>query len=74
MDKPDVCISTDPVPFDKDKKYSDLLKELDNLVNRLSMENCSNTPDFILASYLVQCLEAFDAAVNSRETYYGRKL
>lgn len=46
-------------------------KELEHLINRQSMENGSNTPDFILAEYLSACLEAFDTAVASREKWYG---
>lgn len=46
--------------------------ELERLLNRQSMENGSNTPDFILAEYLHACLDAFDAAVKHREQWYGR--
>lgn len=41
-------------------------------LNAVSAENMSNTPDFILASYLVSCLAAFDRAVVQRERWYGR--
>ena len=30
------------------------------LLNRYSMENGSNTPDFMLADYLIDCLRALD--------------
>ena len=46
---------------------------LETLLNVASRENGSNTPDFILAGYLMGCLEAFDAAVNWRETWSGRR-
>lgn len=46
-------------------------KELETLINQNSMENGSNTPDFILAEYLHDCLKAFDVAVNKREAFYG---
>jgi len=46
--------------------------ELTRLINRHSMENESNTPDFILANYLCECLEHFNAAVKERERWYGR--
>lgn len=48
-------------------------KELEQLINRHSKENASNTPDFILAEYVSGCLGAFNAAVDSRESWYGRK-
>lgn len=46
--------------------------ELEKLINRESMENGSNTPDFVLCIYLEGCLRVFDAAVMAREKYYGR--
>lgn len=52
---------------------SEFKRELEALINRHSMENGSNTPDFILAQYLLGCLEGFNAAVNAREAWYGRK-
>lgn len=42
-------------------------KALEELINEYSKENGSNTPDFILADYLIDCLDAFDNAVNRRE-------
>lgn len=43
-------------------------------INRCSAENGSNTPDFILAEYLTNCLAAFDAATARREKWYGYTL
>ena len=47
-------------------------QELEKVLNRYSQENGSNTPDFILANYLIHCLVAFDTAVNAREGWCGR--
>ena len=49
-------------------------KELEGLINRYSMEKGSDTPDFILAGYMANCLYAFDAAMTAREEWYGRKV
>ena len=46
-------------------------KELSSLINRYSMENGSNTPDYILARYLVKCLENYNDAVCTRNCWYG---
>lgn len=46
-------------------------EELQQLINRNSAENGSNTPDFILAQFLDDSLLAFDHAVNARENWYG---
>jgi hypothetical protein len=45
-------------------------EDLSTLINKYSLENGSNTPDFILAQYLRGCLEAFNTAVTSRSTWY----
>lgn len=47
-------------------------KELENLINRYSKENESNTPDFILAEYLIRCLNTWNTCTESREHWYGR--
>ena len=47
-------------------------KELEQLINRHSMENDSNTADWILAQYLDSCLTVFNTAVQHRESFYGR--
>ena len=47
-------------------------EELRSAINRVSKENGSDTPDWILARYLNACLDAFDGAVASRERWYGR--
>ncbi len=54
------------------KKRDDFKKELESVINRHSMENFSNTPDFILADYLMDCLDAFCKTANTRERWYGR--
>jgi len=50
-----------------------LEKELSALLNSVSAENGSNTPDFILAQYLISCLNNFNRAVLSREAWHCRK-
>lgn len=47
-----------------------LKKELTSLLNKHCSENGSDTPDFILAQYLLDSLSAYDAAVSAREKWY----
>ena len=47
-------------------------QELTTLLNQHSIENDSNTPDFILAQFLLGCLAVFNVAVQQRESFYGR--
>ena len=49
------------------RKFS-FREELKDLLNKHSRENESNTPDAVLADYLMECLSAFDKATN-RRTY-----
>ncbi len=52
----------------------ELKKELEDLINMECRENDSNTPDFILAEFMITCLEAFELANNKREVWYGVEL
>lgn len=47
-------------------------KELEQLINRYSQENGSDTPDFILAQYLLKCLENFNSTVRARKDWYKK--
>lgn len=47
-------------------------KELCSLINSQSIENGSDTPDFILAEYLFNCLLAFENSTNARNRWYGK--
>lgn len=51
-----------------------LRQDIETVINCHSAEGGSDTPDFILAEYLTDCLAAFDKAVNARESWYGRGL
>jgi hypothetical protein len=48
-------------------------QELTVLINRHSVENGSDTPDFILAAYIEGCLELFARAAKARDGWYGHK-
>ena len=50
---------------------SDLMQEITDALNRCSAENGSNTPDWILAQYLLGCLAAFNEATKGRDKWYG---
>ena len=55
------------------RESENLRDEMTALLNRHSCENVSGTPDFILADYLVGCLEVWDKSVAAREEWYGCK-
>lgn len=87
MKEPGDYLDWGPWPSDKPLRVEDLLgglprreeelsfiEELERLINRHSLENGSNTPDFILAEYLHACLSNFDAVVQRREEWFGRRM
>ncbi len=51
----------------------DFESELQNLINKYSQENGSDTPDFLLAKYLTGCLTVFNSVVTAREVWFGRR-
>ena len=53
---------------------TELERKLKELLNSESRENDSNTPDFILAEFMMNCLDAFELANNKREVWYGVEL
>ena len=49
------------VDFKKMAGHSKLRKEIEQAINKYSLENGSDTPDFILAEYLTDCLRMFES-------------
>lgn len=56
-----------------DKEWN-FRRELASLINKYSKENESNTPDYILADYLANCLTAFATCSRHREAWFGKEL
>lgn len=44
-------------------------RELAELINKHSLENDWNMPDFLLAAYLCECLDALYSAVDRRQLW-----
>ena len=42
-------------------------RELEHLINKYSMENESNTPDFILAKYLERCMTNYALTISQKD-------
>ena len=57
--------------YDNQGKF---VEELRGLLNRCSMENQCDTPDWILADYIKNCLKAFSIATHKRDKWWGHKL
>ena len=62
----------EPQPVSEEEKMLDVEEEIRGILNRYSQENASNTPDFILAQYLIDALNAWNKATQEREKWYGR--
>ena len=52
---------------------SDLARELAEVLNRYSRENVANTPDFLLAEYMLDALAAAEKLIVARDGWYGRR-
>jgi len=59
-------------PSGEERKIEIFQKRLAGLINELSLENLCDTPDFILAEYLTDCLYQHARIINKRENWYGR--
>ena len=46
----------------KEERENEFKKELAALINKYSLENGSDTPDYILADYFLDCLKAYEKA------------
>ena len=49
-------------------------KELEQLLNKNCMENGSNTPDFLLANYMLACLNAADMLISERDRWHTKEI
>lgn len=66
--KPNIINLSDVEPVSKPDTFHSALR---SLINHYSMENESNTPDYILAGYLSDCLDAYNNAIDLRDKFYG---
>lgn len=51
----------------------ELTREIARVLNRRSRERLSNTPDFILATVMVDALVMFEGQTNARDEWYGHR-
>lgn len=58
------------IAVSKSKMDTEFIKELTTLINKHNRENISNTPDFILAEYLMACLDNFEVITNVRTVWF----
>ena len=57
----------------KQKYMADLEQKIEHLINLHSLEQYSDTPDFVLAQYVRRCLENFNVTMQMRDDWrlYG---
>lgn len=61
--------STEPVI--QDSRITELQKAISQAINSVSAENGSDTPDFILAEFLTECLMAWNKATRKRNDWHS---
>lgn len=67
-----------PVAIAGDKNlespYAAFQADLEKLINQHSMENLTNTPDFILAEYMVESLRALTQHQRARDAWHSSEM
>lgn len=53
------------------EQQAELEREIAKVINRMSLERFSNTPDYVLARHLVWCLLDFNATMQERDRHRG---
>lgn len=61
-----------PVPLDPVDERT-FPQELKDIINKHSMDNGSNTPDYMLCSFLLNCLDNFNYITQQRSRWYQQK-
>jgi hypothetical protein len=46
-------------------------RELESLINKYGIERGSDTPDFLIAEYMSNCLIAYQQVVTKRDKWFG---
>ena len=77
MSKSDIDIPQNEIKIDIPKPNEPFTEipgsfheDLKHLINSYCIESGSNTPDFILAQYIMGCLENFDMCVRRRDEWF----
>lgn len=61
---------TGPIPLTPgERRRAEMVEGFRAAINRSTGENGSDTPDYILAEYLMGCLEAYNHAVTERAAF-----
>ena len=59
---------------DRGQRLDDFQKELKILINKFSLESVySDTPDFVIVSYLMRCLFNLSKTIDERKQYYKNR-
>lgn len=74
-DEPTISWRSAPIaeddPAHPNQRYTRFRDQLQDLINSNSMENGSDTPDFMLAEFLTDALMSFDRLMQRRDGWYG---
>lgn len=52
----------------------ELEKEIENLMNKYNIDTITDTPDFIIAEYLMTCLRNYLVTKNKVEKWFGKRI
>jgi len=60
---------TRATPEEVEQASKEFQKDVEGLLNKHNFDTYSNTPDFILAEYLTNCLLSFGHSVKNRDAW-----
>lgn len=66
----DSGIGTIELSPEDNERYEAIFRDMCHVINKHSGEQLSNTPDFILAAFLTDCLLSFHKATNNRTHWF----
>lgn len=57
--------------FNLENKYTEFSKKVEDIINSMCLESDSDTPDFILAQFLSDCLKVWNKSTKQRSEWFG---
>lgn len=57
-----------------EKNMKDLEKDIEVLMNQYNVDTMTDTPDFILASYVMTCLRNYMVTKTDTEAWFGKRI
>jgi len=61
------------ITIEERQDYQDIVRDIAQVVNKYSLEQESQTPDYILAEYMLKSLSDLNRLMRDRDYWYGER-